>query len=346
LPQALAARGHQVQGLLLSYRRRPEGTMQPAGPSGVCWRSINAGFPLPVGLVRHGRALREMLRAPAPDVVWAGSDVFHAIRAARQCRAARIPFVIDLYDNYEAFAAAAMPGVKAMFKSACRAAAGLTVVSHSLEEFVRQRYGVTAPRLVLGNAVSKSVFRPIPRSAARAALGLPEHTRLVGTAGAISADRGIDVLFEAFAGLADEFPDLRLVFAGPRDRTPDRHRHAHHIDLGILEPGRVPYLLSALDVAVICNADSDFGRYCFPQKFHEMVACGTPLVAAGVGEMLRLLASRPDCLFRPGSAESLRDCLRRQLGAPRPITHLAAPDWRDHAPVLEEFLARAAAGAR
>lgn len=338
LPRLLARRGHDVRVLLLSYRRREEGSFSFPEAEGVVWQSINAGFPLPWGISRYFKQLYRTLDSFCPDLVWAGSDAYHAIVAWQYCRFYRVPFVIDLYDNYESFNGTKVPGVRALFRRACRAADGLTVISHMLDDYVDTTYGTHRPRRVLGNAVPKEVFFPREKQEARESLGLPKTGRLIGTAGALTKERGISVLFDAFLRLAADDPDLWLVLAGPRDETLRRYPQERIIDLGILDPDRVPLVLNALDVAVICNLDSDFGRYCFPQKFYEIVACGVPVVAANVGEMKRLLAPWPDLLFPPTSAAVLAERIGRQLGAPLFPHEIQVPAWKDQAIELERFL--------
>lgn len=44
---------------------------------------------------------------------------------------------------------------------------------------------------VIENAVRKDLFRPLDKKTCRDALGLPQHARLVGTAGALYQNRGI-----------------------------------------------------------------------------------------------------------------------------------------------------------
>src|SRR5690606_25591764 len=79
---------------------------------------------------------------------------------------------------------------------------------------------------------------------------------------------------------------------------------------------KVALLFGALDAGVICILDTTFGRYCFPQKAYEMLACDLPVVAADVGAMHHLLADCPECLYRAGNASDLADKLERQLRAP------------------------------
>ncbi|MGH8553616.1 MAG: glycosyltransferase family 4 protein, partial [Methylococcales bacterium] len=301
------------------------------------WMSVNAGLPCLSGMLRYFRTLAKTLDNFRPDIVWASSDVLHAAVAWAFCRPREIPYVVDLYDNYESFGLTKIPGMALLLRVGCRGAAGLTVISHGLDQWIASAYKTTAPRRVIGNAVPKDLFYPRDRSESRKILGLPAQARLIGTAGAIKRGRGIEVLFKAFLQLAQNDPDCWLAFAGPRDDSPARYPHARIIDLGILEPERVPWMISALDVAVICNVDSDFGRFCFPQKFYEMIACDVPVVAAEVGELKTLLSDWPDCLYPVDSVEGLAKKIRGQLDHPvRPRT-IAVRTWDHEAAQLEAF---------
>lgn len=222
IPAALVGWGHEVVGVALSYRRRAVGWYRWDDPLGLAWFAVNA---VPAGLWQYPRRLAEIVATFQPEVIWACSDAFHAIVGAALARVARIPLVIDLYDNFESFSLTRFPGVSPLFRSACRRAAGLTVVSQALCNYVVPNYGINAPVTVVGNGVRCDLFHLRDRETARASLRLPISVRLIGTAGAISADRGIEVLFDAFMELAAGDPSLHLVFAGPRDATPCRYHH-------------------------------------------------------------------------------------------------------------------------
>lgn len=334
IPASLAASGHVVIGVALSYRRRPFAPV--VGPAGMRWLSVNA---LPAGIWGYPRQLGQVVAQMRPDVIWACSDAFHAIMGATLSRITEIPLVIDLYDNFESFGATRLPGIGPLFRAACRHAAALTVVSHSLRDHVVKAYGIDAPVAVIGNGVRRDLFFPQDRLTARASLGLPADARLIGSAGAITADRDIAVLFDAFTELAAADPSLHLVFAGPRDQTPSRYHHPRIIDLGVLPLSRVPAIYSALDVAVVCNKDSDFGYYCFPQKLFEIIACGTPIVAAALGDVAKTLAAYPESLYRPGAAPHLARQITQQLLDPRPIAGLRVPTWDDWSDSVAQVLA-------
>lgn len=331
IPEVLAKRGHDVRGLTLSYRQRSQGVISPGY---VQWHSINLASFFPTYLKNLAHALDTF----RPDIVIASSDAIHSIVAWRYCSKRNIPYVIDLYDNYEGFGLSRLPGVLPMLHAACQSATGITVVGNALKNYVERNYETPSPVKVITNAIPTGVFSPRPKADARALLSLPLYGRIIGTAGSISDKRGSSAMFEAFLKLSETRPDVWLVFAGPRDGTPQRYKHQKIIDLGVLDYSAIPILFNALDVGVICNADSVFGRFCFPQKFYEMASCGIPLVATDVGEMSQLLADRPDCLYPVGNSQALAKRIDAHLQNPAPIEMDAIPTWNEAGLAMEEFI--------
>ena len=96
--------------------------------------------------------------------------------------------------------------------------------------------------------------------------------------------------------------------------------------LGQLPHARTAELFNALDVGVIYLRDTPFGRYCFPQKAYEMLACQLPIVAARIGVMPQLLASAPDGLYRADDATDLARAVLDQLAHPQPA-QITIDDW-------------------
>jgi len=92
-------------------------------------------------------------------------------------------------------------------------------------------------------------------------------------------------------------------------------------------------------VAVIYNRDSSFGRYCFPQKAYEIIACGTPVVAANVGSMKNLLDRHREWLFEPESPQSCAEAIGSQLNKPTPLD-IDVPSWPEFSRQLERFFTR------
>lgn len=338
LPVGLAAQGHDVRIFMLSYRPRAGARAGRFEGTGVAWRSIDA---MPA-LLRHGAWLDETTAGWTPDVVWASSDMLQAVLAMRWSKRRGIPCVIDLYDNYESFGLSKLPGLAAAFRHACRQAAALTVVSDTLSGHVRAHYRVACPIDVVVNGIRADLFHPRDKAQARISLDLPQAARIIGTAGALTADRGISDLFDAFERLAADDGDLWLVHAGPTDGSFGPRLHPRIVDLGMLPQARVPAMLAALDVGVVCNRDSAFGRYCFPLKLHEMLAMRIPVVAAALGDVDRLLADSPQSLYAPGDVAMLAAQIGAQLSAPS-VADVVSPRWQACADILRRTLERAVA---
>jgi len=338
IPKELSRRGHEVRGLALSYRELPEEEIVtevcPPSPP-VVWRSINAGPTRIRGLWRYYQQALDLGRDWKPQVVMASSDTFFIVMGARIGRLLGAPFVADLYDNYEAFSSARIPGLARAYRSAVRNATVVSCVSAPLRDYVIQAYRRTGPTHAIENAVDPAVFHPRDKLKCRARLGLPMDAQIIGTAGALTKGRGIGYLYDAFRDLAGDLENLHLVVAGPRDMPVPAHPRIH--DLGELPWSDVPVLLNALDVGVICNIDSRFGRYCFPQKAFEMLACGVPFCAARVGSMGGLLAPYPEYLFEPASSKSLVSRLRDLVPNPK-VPDIAVPTWAGLAERLETLI--------
>lgn len=342
IPKSLAKLGHQVRGLTLSYRSRGSAPPPSESSGGVIWESMNALPFSPIGALRHIKRIREICADFCPDIVWASSDPWHAIATQLTCQPLGIPFVLDLYDNYESFGLSQAPGVIPMFRAACRSANGLTVIGETLAEHLQTHYQLPSglPLLILGNAVDTELFSPIDQRTARRTLGLPEDGLLIGTAGALDATRGITTLLEAYAQLSHTFPSLRLVLAGPRDKHINRFKNIPFCDLGVLPTNKVPLFWNAMDVAIIQNRDSAFGKYCYPQKLNEIIACGIPIVASDVGEVRRLIRNYPECLAEPDSPSALADRIASQLEKRIVIDHDNLWNWKQRAEALSEFFER------
>lgn len=339
IPLALARAGHEVHGLCASYRPRPEGE-RVVGERGaaVSWRALNVPAVSPRALLAWISRAGKMATELRPDVIWACSDSFHAALGARLERRLGIPCVVDLYDNFESYGANRIPGVTPLLKRAVRAAAGVTCVSGALERLVRQRYGRDGPTLVLENGVS-SDFAPQDRLACRARFRLPPEARIVGTAGALGAERDIETLFAAFHGLAARDAGLYLLLAGRVLGGTRIPAHPRIVYLGERPLRDVPMVIGAMDVCVVCNKRSTFGDYCFPQKLYEIVACGVPPLVADTGGVAPLLAATPANRYEPESAASLAAGIERLLRSPA-MPAFKARGWAEHAASLSAFFER------
>lgn len=328
IPLHLARIGHTVHGYCVDYHhRKGYGNWSHHAPPGVLhWESQVLGklkLPTLLGYPSH---ILKRLHAFRPDIIIGASDIPHVALAAWLAEKLRIPCALDLYDNFESFGQARIPGFRTALRWATRKAHLVIVVSQGLRQFVEEKYQPGAPILVMGNSLDASLFHQRDRSAARASFGLPMGAKLIGTAGSLYLEKGFAPLCEAWEKIAAMRNDVQLVLAGPVEKgTPLPQGNRVHY-LGNLPYTRVPELFSALDVGIVSVLDSPFGRYCFPQKVSEMLACGLAVAATDIGVTSELFADTPQALFRTADAQDMAEAILRQLDHPirpdRPI-----PDW-------------------
>lgn len=345
MPRQLARLGHQVRGYCLDYHARSDGEWTHEVDAGsLAWESTSLGTTkLPQIALYPLRVLRG-LKAYRPDLLIGASDIPHVVMTAWLSRKLDIPYCVDLYDNFEGFGQARIPSFVSALRHATRHAALVTTTSEPLREFVLNTYGAHGTVIAMPSSVDLAVFRRGDKREARQRLGLPLDARLIGTAGGLYRDKGVEPIYTAWPQLAAKMPDLHLVLAGPyrEDFPPPEGDRVHY--LGNLSHGRVADLFRALDVGIISILDTPFGRYCFPQKAYEMLACGLPMAVSAVGEMRSLFAQNPTVLFPPSDSESLAVALAEQLSNPS-LPDVEIRDWRQIIEELAPHLVRIA-GAR
>ena len=339
IPLELSKLGHDVIGVTLSYRRRDEGILIDNFDEHhkLQWHSYNLrNFILP-RFKRHQERLQSIIKSFNADVIWSCSDSIHAIIGSNLSQRTGIPCVIDLYDNFESYGLSHIPGILPLFKRAIKNANATTCISQTLASYVSSNYGPKGPVSVIENAIPLNLFYPMNKTSCRQHLGLPLDARFMGTAGALNHERGINILFEGYNHLASKHKDLHLLIAGPIGKNvklPTGLR-IHYLDN--LPYDKVPYLINSLDLAVVCNRDTDFGKFCFPQKIYEFMACETPFIASSVGATQILLKKYPYCLYQTDDLNDFISAATHQLKHPLQ-PEISIPIWRDQAIKLESVL--------
>jgi glycosyltransferase involved in cell wall biosynthesis len=165
------------------------------------------------------------------------------------------------------------------------------------------------PVHAIPNALPVAVFRPLDRTAARDALGLPRDVPVIAYAGGFADPvKGGDLLTAALPLLAVQHPDAVLAVAGARtEDLPGRPGLAVH-PLGFLrDEVTMALLYSAADVVVVPSRLEALG-----QVATEAQACGAPVVvfdAAGQAETVedgvtgRLVAAYDPAAFAVAVAD-------------------------------------------
>ncbi len=324
IPAMLSRLGHVVDLVCHNYKDdEKQGIQENVDLTISSW---NLGRNPVSGFWQHYQRLGEKIGEFRPDLIVAASDCYQIIIGAVLARRFSIPMVADLYDNFLAYKASHVPGVRSLFARSLKQASAVTVISNSLMEHIRKIYFPRGKLYLVENAVTDHFLPARDRMKSREQFRFETGKRYIGTAGDLSSDKGINGLINTFLELVKVYPDLHLVLAGRKHgklQIPDMDNIQY---LGELDHDQIPELFSALDVGVVCVMDDEFGRYCFPQKYYEMVACGLPVVASDVGEMSRLLAHYQELLFRPDDVEDMKRAIRYQLQNKRSLP-TEVPTW-------------------
>ncbi len=337
-PRMLAGQGHHVRGICLKYWiDELDSPVARQCFDGVEWKSFQLGWNWPVAFLRYFRRLKEIAMEFKPEIIIGASDAMHVTIATSLSARTGVPLVVDLYDNFESYRATQLPGIKTGLKRGILSASAISTVSCNLAEKVKNEYQAPGIVRTITNAVCPEIFHPADKALARRTLRLPESGLLIGTAGALSANRGIKTLFQAFEKLSGMRSNLYLILAGRVERglhipINDKIRY-----LGELPHTDIGHLFNALDVGVVCNRQGQFAEYGFPQKFYEMIACRLPVVAADVGVMQTLLVGYENCLYRPEGEDSLADTLEKQLNKPN-VIDILVPTWKDRGGDFHQLL--------
>jgi D-inositol-3-phosphate glycosyltransferase len=169
----------------------------------------------------------------------------------------------------------------------------LSATEKDREQLVRHYGAAVDKTAVVPCGVDLQRFRPMPKPAARRALGWPADGAVALFVGRFDPLKGIDRLLRAFARL--DARHHRLVLVGGDGKTCGETRRlmslAQRLGLGdrVMFAGRVahenlPRYYSAADVLVIASHYESFGLVGL-----ESLACGTPVVSTAVGAMDRLI---------------------------------------------------------
>jgi D-inositol-3-phosphate glycosyltransferase len=188
------------------------------------------------------------------------------------------------------------------------------------QQIVRH-YGPLTPISIIPGGVDLERFAPMPRAAARAALGLPANEKVLLFVGRIQRLKGLEVLLRAFATLNDL--DARLLVVGGQPGNSQETREITRLQhlaarlgigarttfVGAVAHERLPLYYSAADTTVMPSSYESFGLVAV-----ESLACGVPVVATRVGGLSSIVRDGETGLLVPWrDAELFAQHLRRVL---------------------------------
>jgi|SRR4249919_1058078 len=328
LPMRMAALGHEVCVLLCSHAEMPSLDLER---DGVRWSSHDIRVLGVRGLVAR---FKQEVAAFNPDYIVGCSDAWYGWLGHALAQGTRARLIIDAYDNYEAYMRWNLP-LHWQWRRAVHAADLVTAAGPQLAARLDRHRRGRRPTQIVPMAADPA-FVPHDGVAARSALGLPVDAPLIGYSGGWASNRGTDVLLKAFRLVRAKRPDARLVLTG----KPPSHALAEPgvLSLGYLPDAQLPIALSALDVACVITADTAFGRYSYPAKLCEAMACEIPVVATGTAPVQWMLHGDERRIAPIGDARAIADRLLCDLRGQR-VKYRDLPTWEESARRFDATLA-------
>jgi glycosyltransferase involved in cell wall biosynthesis len=270
---------------------------------------------------------------------WAYPDGFAAVIAARLLG---VPCVVKLHGS-DINVIAKLPGPRRQTAWALAHAARVVAVSRALGDEVAA-LGVPRERIALVmNGVDSELFHLRDRAQARRELGLPDGPMALCVAN-LKPEKGVLDLARAWAHVARELPDARLVMVGggPLRAELEAQLPPRATLAGPQPLAKVPIWMAACDVLVLPSHVEGT-----PNVVLEALACGRRVVASAVGGVPDLLTSdalgamvparQPDLL-----AAALTQALRTSYDAAAVAERGARGGWDASAAALHAVLVEAA----
>ncbi len=292
LPHLLAQHGHEVHLLLLSYKVEPaeyrrEGNL-----------NIHSVSALPSGPLPYFAKAKELCTNQRPDWVIGFSDIWYGLLAQRLGAVHGARSLIDAYDNYESYIRWAKP-LHWLWRQALAKADAVTAAGPQLAEWMRRTSGRDSVAVV--PMAADPIFSPLSIADCRQSLGLPQDKLLVGYAGALHPNRGVEILFKVFSRLREIHPTAELVLSGRLAKGVSLPAGAQW--LGYRPAEQVPVIMNSLDLMFVINKPDVFGNFSYPAKLYEAMACNIPVVASKVAGSAWILEGHPESLAQPSDVE-------------------------------------------
>ena len=329
LPDQLVKLGHE--GLVITgdlHEKRDEK-----------WRINGLDFyskPLTLaGLYGFFNYTYHLLQKERPQVLLSSSDTYWGYLGLRLARKLGIPFVFDVYDDYTAFGTNKIPGMKKLFFHTVKIADLVIAAGPSLQEFLAP---FNKSIVVIENGIDPQLFRPIPRTEARAELGIPLEDTVIGYFGSIEPNLGIEVLIEAVDLLRRDIPGLRLLMAGRNNLKLDFAAFDFVDYRGFLPQNIVPVLINSSNVAVIPYLPSKLKQLCNACKVAEYLACQIPIVATRMSDHVEVFNEVPQALCEPDDSGSLAAAIAIQIKSPMLVAFQDDLTWKRLAEKLSSTL--------
>ncbi|MEV1286210.1 glycosyltransferase family 4 protein [Micromonospora sp. NPDC049679] len=144
---------------------------------------------------------------------------------------------------------------------------------------------------IIPNGVDDRVWQAAPRAVASARARFAADGPLIGFAGRLVYEKGVQHLVHAVPHLRDRHPGLRVVIAGDGPYRPELQEEARRLKLdgtlafaGFMTESQLPAVLAATDATVVPSLYEPFGMVAL-----EAAAAGAPLAVAATGGLAEIV---------------------------------------------------------
>lgn len=328
LPVALATRGYDVRVVLCSHRHFDSETVHDQG---VQWSSYDVRT---LGVRKYWKEVSAEAADFRPDWIIGCSDTWFGWIAQRLSSRLNTRLAVDAYDNYEAYMRWNLP-LHWLWRRSIRAADLVTAAGPQLAQRLQSHRADGRPVELIPMSADPE-FAPADKMQSRRTLSLPLDSPLLGYVGSWAGNRGTSMLIQAFRQARAARPDLRLVLSG----RPPTHalNEPGVIGVGYVKDEQLPVLINSLDVACVITANTSFGRYSYPAKLCEAMACRVPVVATATEPVRWMLGDRQQHLAPVGNAEAFAERILSLIASPD-ADYGARATWADQARKFDQLLA-------
>lgn len=327
LPIELAALGHDVSVLLIDFI----GTeTQKLHRDGVNWISLDIKK---LGIINFFKQLNSEAASIKPDWLFAFSDTWTGWLAHKLSKKLKCKLAIDAYDNYESYMPWNLP-LHYLWRRAIKAAELVTVAGPQLVTLLgKHRRNSNKPIIIPMSA--DATFIPMEKSLARLHFNLPLDCPLIGYYGSWAQRRGTENLLTIFNQIKLEFPNVKLVLSGnpPKSIT----AQPGVISLGYIDDKSLPYLVNAIDVACVITRNSSFGKYSYPAKLCEAMACKTAVVATATEPVAWMLGNNQNYLASVDNTKDFSALVIKNINLGK-VEYLACENWKSSAIKLSSII--------
>jgi glycosyltransferase involved in cell wall biosynthesis len=307
------------------------------------------------GLLQGFRRVRQLHREERVEALLLCSDKWATIPlfwlAARSCGAA---YLLELSEEpfYQAESSMAWRVLRFVHDLSFRLFDGTIVISRHLERYMQRRLGPATAVLRVPALVDAEQF-------GHGAVPSPVSGRYVAFCGTLNEPKdGVLTLIRAFAMIATDFPDVRLVLIGDayrestipvvREYARERGVVDRVVFTGLVGHGDLAGYLDGAVALALARPRSLQARAGFPTKLAEYLSTGRPVVVTRVGEIDTYLEDAVNVYFTaPNDDAALAECLRHVLSEPAEAAAvgrrgrevaLGCFDFRANGQKLREFI--------